>query len=78
MEEGDKADIPECHNWSTKNNNNAEHEGNTFLPATKMLKLLQGAQGRGTRHVVYWNLNETGMQPLKVNLIIYENDVLQV
>ena len=31
------------------------------------------------RHVVYWkHTNEAGVQPLKVNLIIYENDVLQV
>ena len=31
------------------------------------------------RHVVYWkHTNESGVQPLKVNLIIYENDVLQV
>ena len=39
----------------------------------------QGAKGLGTRHVVYWNHPyESGAQPLKVNLIIYENDVLQV
>ena len=43
------------------------------------LMLYQGAQGRGTRHVVYWNHpHEAGAQPLKVNLIIYENDVMQV
>ena len=38
--------------------------------------------GLGVRHVVYWHL-QTGElaatnQPLKVNLIVYENDVMQV
>ena len=40
---------------------------------------MEGAQG--TRHVVYWNYtNEDGggAQPLKVNLLVYENHVLQV
>lgn len=31
------------------------------------------------RHVVYWNHNwESGAQQLKVNLIVYDNDVMQV
>ena len=39
----------------------------------------QGTKGRGTRHVIYWkHTNEAGVQPLKVNLIVYENDILQV
>ena len=39
----------------------------------------QGARGTGTRHVVYWrHTKENGVQPLKVNLIIYDNDILQV
>ena len=41
--------------------------------------LYQGTKGRGVRHVVYWkHTNESGVQPLKVNLIVYDNDVLQV
>ena len=40
---------------------------------------MKGTKGRGTRHVVYWkHTNESGVQPLKVNLIVYDNDVLQV
>lgn len=35
--------------------------------------------GLGVRHVVYWNLNaDAGSQALKVNLIVYDNDTLQV
>ena len=38
----------------------------------------QGTRGRGVRHVVYWRHSIDTVQPLKVNLILYENDVLQV
>ena len=41
--------------------------------------LLQGASGRGIRHVVFWKYtNEINVQPIKVNLVVYENDLLQV
>ena len=39
----------------------------------------QGTRGRGVRHVVYWRHDtDIGVHSLKVNLILYENDVLQV
>ena len=40
----------------------------------------QGAEGnRGVKHVVYWkHTNEAGAQPLKVNITVYDNDILQV
>ena len=39
--------------------------------------------GLGVRHVVYWQLHTGELsgatnQPLKVNLIVYDNDVMQV
>ena len=35
--------------------------------------------GLGVRHVVYWHLSaDSASQALKVNLIVYDNDVLQV
>ena len=35
--------------------------------------------GVGVRHVVYWSLGaDAGSQSLKVNLIVYDNDILQV
>ena len=41
--------------------------------------LWQGTRGRGVRHVVYWRHDtDIGVHSLKVNLILYENDVLQV
>ena len=42
---------------------------------------VQATKGQGVRHVVYWrHSTDPGLQvqPLKVNLILYENDVLQV
>ena len=52
-----------------------------FCPLDCRLNLVGGA-GLGVRHVVYWHL-QTGElaatnQPLKVNLIVYDNDVMQV
>ena len=39
----------------------------------------QGVKGKGTKHIVYWRTpNGNDGQSLKVNLIIYENDVMQV
>ena len=40
----------------------------------------QDAQdSRGVKHVVYWkHKNEAGAQPLKVNITVYDNDILQV
>ena len=39
----------------------------------------QGVKGKGTKHIVYWRTpNGNEGQSLKVNLIIYENDVMQV
>ena len=40
----------------------------------------QDAQdSRGVKHVVYWkHTNEAGAQPLKVNITVYDNDILQV
>ena len=40
----------------------------------------QDAQdSRGVKHVVYWkHTNEAGAQPIKVNITVYDNDVLQV
>ena len=36
-------------------------------------------KGKGTKHIVYWRTpNGNDGQSLKVNLIIYENDVMQV
>ena len=41
--------------------------------------VVQGAAGRGVRHVVFWKYtNEANIQPVKVNLVVYENDLLQV
>ena len=42
---------------------------------------VQFTKGQGVRHVVYWrHSTDQGvqLQPLKVNLILYDNDVLQV
>ena len=42
---------------------------------------VEATKGQGVRHVVYWrHSTDPGLQvqPLKVNLILYENDVLQV
>ena len=42
---------------------------------------VQATKGQGVRHVVYWRHSTDPalqVQPLKVNLILYENDVLQV
>jgi len=41
---------------------------------------MKGTKGRGIRHVIYWKHpnTEPGSQPMKVNLILYENDILQV
>ena len=36
---------------------------------------VQGVKGRGTKHVVHWKL---GDNQLKVNLIVYDSDVMQV
>ena len=42
----------------------------------------KATKGQGVRHVVYWrHYTDPGglqVQPLKVNLILYNNDVLQV
>ena len=40
----------------------------------------KGADGkRGVKHVVYWKQSqEPGAQPLKVNITVYDNDILQV
>ena len=40
----------------------------------------QGARGKGTKHIVYWRLPSGGNegQPLKVNLVVFENDTMQV
>ena len=55
-----------------------KHSCNNTTKSTKVC-YYKGTKGRGTRHVVYWkHTNESGVQPLKVNLIVYENDVLQV
>ena len=42
---------------------------------------VEATKGQGVRHVVYWrHSTDQGvqLQPLKVNLILYDNDVLQV
>ena len=41
--------------------------------------MIPGAQGRALRFVVYWKGGlEGSLQQLKVNLVLYENEVLQV
>ena len=52
----------------------------SLLAASLPPHIEQGTKGRGIRHVIYWKHpnTEPGSQPMKVNLILYENDILQV
>ena len=74
-----KTEIQNSNYWCTEDNNSSQHEGviqeDTFLMTNH---LCQDAQGRGTRHVVYWNHPYDASTTLKVNLITYANDILQV
>ena len=50
-----------------------------IVGAQKKNNFIQGGQGKGVRFVVYWKAGADGTsQPVKVNLILYENDLLQV
>ena len=51
----------------------------TKLKKEKNFEIQNLNPGRGVRHVIFWKYNnENGTQPVKVNLVVYENDVLQV
>ena len=80
MEESNQAELPQRDNRVTEVRSKSEYEG-LANKRTEFIEtvIYQGTKGRGMRHVVYWkHTNEAGVQPLKVNLIIYDNDVLQV
>ena len=50
-----------------------------IVGAQKKNNFIHGGQGKGVRFVVYWKAGADGTtQPVKVNLILYENDLLQV
>ena len=50
-----------------------------IIGAQKKINFIPGAQGRAVRFVVYWkNGPEGSLQQLKVNLVLYENELLQV
>ena len=50
-----------------------------IIGAQKKQNFIPGAQGKGIRYVVYWKggLEGSGQQ-IKVNLVLYENELLQV
>ena len=75
-----KIEIQNSNYWVTEDHNSSQHEGVVQGVTILMTNdLSQDTQGRGTRHVVYWNHNvESGGQSLKVNPIVYDNNVLQV
>ena len=50
-----------------------------IIGAQKKINFIPGAQGRAVRFVVYWKGGlEGSLQQLKVNLVLYENELLQV
>ena len=50
-----------------------------IVGAQKRSNFIPQGQGKGVRFVVYWKAGADGAsQPVKVNLVIYENDLLQV
>ena len=50
-----------------------------IIGAQKKINFIPGAQGRAVRFVVYWKGGlEGSLQQYKVNLVLYENELLQV
>ena len=52
-----------------------------IIGAQKKVNFIPGAQGKGIRYVVYWKGlggQEGNLQQVKVNLVLYENELLQV
>ena len=52
-----------------------------IIGAQKKVNFVPGAQGKGIRFVVYWKgsgAQEGSLQQVKVNLVLYENELLQV
>ena len=51
-----------------------------IIGAQKKQNFIPGAQGKGIRYVVYWKggLEGASSQQIKVNLVLYENELLQV
>ena len=50
-----------------------------IIGAQKKINFIPGAQGRGIRYVVYWKTGlENNVQQIKVNLVLYENEILQI
>ena len=50
-----------------------------IIGAQKKLNFIPGAQGKGIRYVVYWKAGLEGSSgQIKVNLVLYENELLQV
>ena len=51
-----------------------------IIGSQKKANFIQGAEGRGIRYVVYFNagLDTSSGQQIKVNLVLYENELLQV
>ena len=50
-----------------------------IIGAQKKQNFIPGAQGKGIRYVVYWKGGlEGGSSQIKVNLVLYENELLQV
>ena len=50
-----------------------------IIGAQKKINFIPGAQGKGIRFVVYWKAGlENNLQQIKVNLVLYENEILQI
>ena len=50
-----------------------------IIGAQKKSNFIPGGSGKAIRFVVYWKASSEGTgQPVKVNLVLYENDLLQV
>ena len=50
-----------------------------IIGAQKKANFIPGAQGKGIRYVVYWKGGlEGNVQQIKVNLVLYENEILQI
>ena len=50
-----------------------------IIGSQKKANFIPGAQGKGIRYVVYWKGGlENNSQQIKVNLVLYENELLQV